>query len=226
MFCDKYSSAPRIDYHVHSCYSQDSSYVIDGSIDAIAKQYKNNGYKAIIITDHSYSKNFSDSAFINEYFLECKKASKGITVIPGIEVDIEEDCSFGMQDSLLDKFSYVVAGIHREHYSNVTNRLMAAICSGKVNTIAHPTNIIEGQRPAAKFNEDLGFSAAARYKVAMEINGARKDLNCKLISKAKKYGCKFVCGSDAHNENGQDSLSDCSDIVEKSKLTTRDFLLI
>jgi histidinol phosphatase-like PHP family hydrolase len=224
MFYDSNSTLPSIDYHVHSNWSEDADPTL--SIDKLAGLYKVAGYSTVVITDHSYSSKFLDPCSISNYIEECRRASEKykIRVVPGIEVDIDQDGIFTVTRRQLHRFSYVVAAIHREHSANTTNRLMAAICSGLVNAIAHPTNIIEGVRDASPINFELIFSSAAKYGVAMEINGARHDINCKLIREAKSYGCKFVCGSDTHRENDVDNLVWCEQVAKEAGIYRENFL--
>ncbi len=224
MFYNQLGQLPPIDYHVHSNWSPDVGSLV--TIDKLSYLYKCNNYNVVVITDHSYSPKFLNSFSVNEYINECKKAEQKykIKIIPGIEVDIDIEGSLTMEPNILKQFKYVVGGIHREHNINTTNRLMAAICSNRIHAIAHLTNVIYGVRDASPINTDLIFNTAAKYGVAMEINGIRKDLNYKLVKKAKKHGCKFVCGSDSHDENGSDNLFYCKQIAEEAGLTKNDFL--
>jgi len=223
MYYDSVSPLPPIDYHIHSNWSPDvDSHV---TIDRLAYLYKCNNYATIIITDHSYSSKFSTKQDVLNYKKECVFASlaNNIHVIPGIEVDIDIDGNLDMDPELLQMFDFVTGAIHREHNENTTNRLMTAICSNKIDAVAHPTNAIIGVRDPSPMNHELIFNAAAKYRVALEINGIRQDLCCKYITMAKKLGCRFICSSDSHNENGVDHLEWCKQVAVETKLNTKDF---
>jgi DNA polymerase (family 10) len=192
------------DLHMHTTYSDGME-----SIEAMAQKAQSIGYEYIAITDHS-----ATLAVVQG--MDVAKAKAQLTqidalnakfypfrILKGIEVDILEDGSLGMDDAILKELDIVNAAIHSKFklsQKEQTKRLLKAIEHPFVTGIAHPTGRLIGKREAMQLDMDTIFKACKRANVYLEINSQpeRLDLNDILIKKAKEAGVKFSIATDAH----------------------------
>jgi len=128
----------------------------------------------------------------------------GITILKGVELDILEDGSLDLPDSVLQEADWVVASIHygqNQSPEQITRRLLNAISNPYVSAIGHPTGRLIGKRPAYRFDMEAVFAAAGERGCLMEINSQpiRLDLDDVAIAEAKKKGVQFVVDTDAHS---------------------------
>ena len=84
----------------------------------------------------------------------------------------------------------------------LTNRLIRAIESGLISTVAHPTGRKIGERAPFDLDYEKIFEACKRNDVLLEIDGfpERSDLPFDMAKQAKTYGIRFSLGSDAHRD--------------------------
>jgi DNA polymerase (family 10) len=214
------------DLHHHTNWSGDAdeSYSINDAV----WNAKNEGLDTIAITDHSYSSKFDDST-LNKFLNECKKAStaSGIKVLAGVEVDITLDGTLQWKKKRLKQLDIVLAAIHKQHNRDVQARLIAAIKHPRVDVIAHPTGRLFGKRDIPHVDWSEVFRVAAKYDVAMEINGGdeRLDLPSELITLAIERGCKFTLSSDSHSGGHiKYSLSNALGQARRAGLTSKHLL--
>jgi len=119
-------------------------------------------------------------------------------------IDILEDGSLGVDDSLLKELDIVVAAIHSKFSlskKEQTKRLIKAIENKYVNIIAHPTGRLIGKRNPIALEMSEIYRAVVDNDLFLEINSQpqRLDLNDILIKEAKSYGVKFTIATDAHS---------------------------
>ena len=105
-----------------------------------------------------------------------------------------------------------------------TNRLLKAIRSGLVSSIAHPTGRLIGSRPPYQLDMDRIMEACASEGVFLEINGSpeRSDLPADLARRAAGFGVKFTLGSDAHNTNDLSNIRIAAAVARRGWLTKND----
>ena len=108
----------------------------------------------------------------------------------------------------------------------LTSRLIKAINSGMINTIAHPTDRIIGQREGLKLDFDKVMEACKNNDVLLEIDGypERSDLPFDLVKKAKDYSIKFSLGSDSHRTEHLRFLNLAAAIARRGWLEKRDII--
>ena len=108
----------------------------------------------------------------------------------------------------------------------LTNRLVKAINSGRINTIAHPTDRIIGQREGLKLDFDKVMEACKKNDVLLEIDGypERSDLPFDLVKKAKDYSIKFSLGSDSHRTEHLRFLGLATAIARRGWLEKKDVI--
>jgi DNA polymerase (family X) len=98
----------------------------------------------------------------------------------------------------------VIASVH-SHFNQsaeeMTARLLKAIENPNVSILGHPTGRILLRRDAYPYDMDAVLEAAARNKVAMELNAYpdRLDLCDRHLRMAKQHGVKIVINTDSHH---------------------------
>jgi DNA polymerase (family 10) len=127
----------------------------------------------------------------------------GITLLKGIEVDILEDGTLDLPDSILARLDLVVGAVHSRFNlprARQTERILAAMDSPYFTILAHPSGrLIEAREPYEVDMLRIVRKAKARG-IALELNSHpdRLDLtdtNCRM---AKEEGVLVAISSDAH----------------------------
>src|SRR4029434_5323603 len=96
-----------------------------------------------------------------------------IRIFAGIEVDILGDGSLDLSDSVLEQMDVVIASVHsqfNQHGAKMTERLVRAIENPNTSIVGHPTGRLLLRRDAYSLDMDAILQAAAKHKVAMELN--------------------------------------------------------
>ncbi|MBI2682122.1 MAG: DNA polymerase/3'-5' exonuclease PolX [Acidobacteriales bacterium] len=193
------------DVHMHTVATDGKC-----TIEEMAQAAKDKGYKYIAITDHSKNLAMANGLDDKRALAHIKKIRaadekfEGIRIFAGIEVDILADGSLDLSDSVLEEMDVVIASVH-SHFNQtpekMTERLLAAIANPNTSILGHPTGRLLLKREAYSFDAGAVFKAAARRKVAMELNSwpERLDLNDVHLRQAVDLGCKVVINTDAHH---------------------------
>jgi DNA polymerase (family 10) len=196
----------RGDLQSHSTYS-------DGklTVRAMALAAADKGYEYYAITDHgarlTYMRNLSlkdiekQRAEVAEINAEL---GSRLTVLHGVELNVDADGTLDYPDEVLAGFDLCVASIHSQFKlsrSQQTTRLLRAISNPHVHVVGHPSGRRLDRREGIDFDVAEVAKAAARHKVALEINAHpyRLDLRDEHIRWAKEHGPKFVISTDAHS---------------------------
>src|SRR5437667_3464209 len=193
------------DMHMHTVETDGRN-----TIQEMAEAARERGYKYMAITDHSKHLAFAnglDDKRALEHIQRIREADKkidGIKIFAGIEVDILADGSLDLSDSVLEQMDLVIASVH-SHFNQspaeMTARLLKAIENPNTSFIGHPTGRMLLRRDAYQFDIDAILSAAAKNKVAMELNSYpdRLDLCDRHLRLAKQHGVKIVINTDSHH---------------------------
>lgn len=90
----------------------------------------------------------------------------------------------------------------------MTDRLLKAISNPSTSLIGHPTGRLLLRRDAYSFDMDTVLKAAAKLKVAMELNAYpdRLDLNDRHLRMAKERGVKIVINTDSHHTSHMEKI--------------------
>ena len=193
------------DVHMHTIETDGRN-----TIEEMAEAAREHGYKYMAITDHSKNLAFAnglDDVRAIEHVKRIRRIGEkmdGIRMFAGIEVDILEDGSLDLSDSVLEQMDIVIASVH-SHFNQsaegMTARLLKAIENSNVSVIGHPTGRILLRRDAYPYDMDAVLRAAAQNKVAMELNAYpdRLDLCDRHLRMAKQHGVKIVINTDSHH---------------------------
>lgn len=194
----------RGDLQMHSIWSDGTQ-----TLDDIAATALERGYEYCGLTDHSYGlkiargmsmadvvKQQRDIDHVNE------KNSGRFRLIKGIEANIRADGSVDLTPDELAQFELVVAAAHSGLRSDddQTPRMLQAIVTPGVHILGHPRGRQYGSRAGVQADWDVVFAGAARFNVAIEIDGdpARQDIDYTLAPRAVAAGCLIALDSDAH----------------------------
>jgi len=134
-----------------------------------------------------------------------------ITILKGIEVDILEDGSLDLPDSILEKLDLVVAAVHSRFglsRARQTQRILAALDNPYVKILAHPTGRLLGAREPYDVDMLAIVRKARERGAALELNAhpERLDLTDTHCRMAKDEGVLVAISSDAHSVEGFDVL--------------------
>jgi DNA polymerase (family 10) len=193
----------RRDLHLHTTCSDGGNTILEMATAAGAR-----GYDAIAVTDHSPSLTVArglSAERLTAQIAELRAADAPVRLFAGLEVDILADGQLDMEPALLDELDWVVGSVHGQMSQQpavMTDRLLRAISSGRIDALGHPTGRILGGRPGFDFDIDAIFDACETHGVALELNAApeRLDLNDTLLRRAlARPGIRFVINTDAHS---------------------------
>jgi DNA polymerase (family X) len=200
------------DVHMHTVETDGRN-----TIEEMAEVAQSHGYKYMAITDHSKNLAFAnglDDARAIEHIKHIRAVSdqmNGIKIFAGIEVDILGDGSLDLSDSVLEQMDIVIASVH-SHFNQtpaeMTDRLLKAVANPNTSLIGHPTGRLLLRREAYQFDVDAVIKAAAKHKVAMELNSYpdRLDLCDRHLRLAKQHGVKVVINTDSHHTSHLDKI--------------------
>jgi DNA polymerase (family 10) len=200
------------DVHMHTVETDGKN-----TIEEMAQAAKAHGYKYMAITDHSKNLAFAnglDDKRAVEHIARIREADKkidGITIFAGIEVDILPEGNLDLSDDVLAQMDIVIASVHsvfNQEPARMTDRLLKAISNPNASVIGHPTGRIQLRRDSYAFDMHAVLTAAAKNKVAMELNAYpdRLDLNDVNLRQAKQHGVKIVINTDAHHTSHMEKI--------------------
>jgi DNA polymerase (family 10) len=200
------------DVHMHTVETDGRN-----TIEEMAEAAMARGYKYMAITDHSKNLAFANGlddpravAHIHR-IREANARIDGITIFAGIEVDILADGDLDLSDDVLAQMDVVIASVHsvfNQEPAKMTERLLKAIANPNTSIIGHPTGRLQLRRDAYQFDMDAILTAAAKHKVAMELNSYpdRLDLNDVHLRQAKQRGVRIVINTDSHHTSHLDKI--------------------
>lgn len=203
----------RGDLHMHTKKS-------DGhhTISQMAQAALERGYEYIAITEHSQHVRVArglNAKALEKHMEEIDTVNNqidGIEVLKGVEVDILEDGSLDLPDTILKELDIVICAVHYLFdlpEEKQTRRIIKALENPFVNILAHPTGRLIGERDPYQANMKEIIKTAKENNSFLELNSYpyRLDLNDTYCKMAKEMGLKIAINSDAHSTDGLDNLS-------------------
>jgi putative hydrolase len=193
------------DLQMHSEWSDGSNALVE-IVDACIGR----GYSYCAITDHSYGLPIAHGVTMANLArqhreiddLNAQYAGR-FRMLKGIEANIRADGRVDMDDDELAQLEIVVASPHSALRSEAdqTPRMVAAASAPGVHILGHPRGRMFGSRPGVAADWPRVFAAAAKSRVAIEIDGdpSRQDLDFELVRGAVEAGCLIALDSDAHS---------------------------
>jgi len=200
------------DVHMHTVETDGKN-----TIEEMAEAAKSRGYKYMAITDHSKNLAFAnglDDKRAVAHIARIHEAGRkidGITIFAGIEVDILADGDLDLSDDVLAQMDIVIASVHsvfNQEPAKMTERLLKAVENPNTSIVGHPTGRIQLRRDSYHFDMRAVLVAAAKNRVAMELNAYpdRLDLNDVHLRQAKLQGVKIVINTDSHHTSHMDKI--------------------
>ena len=175
------------------------------------------GLQYLAITEHSRRLTMAhglDPQRLSKQIAEIDALNKtlsGITLLKGIEVDILEDGSLDLPDSILEKLDLVVGAVHGKFdlpRARQTERILKAMANPLFSILAHPSGRLIEERAPYDVDMLAIVRQAQRLGVALELNAHpdRLDLTDAHCRMAKDEGVLVAVSSDAHGVDGFDVL--------------------
>lgn len=194
------------DLQMHTNWSDGAS-----TLQEMAQAGKMMGHEYLAITDHTGGLRIVGGLNEDRIIKQIKKIDglneqiEGITLLKGVEVNIDSGGQLDVSDQVLGDLDVVVAAIHsgfRQDKEKMTERLVLAMENENVNIIAHPTGRKIQERRAYELDLNRIFQVARETGTLMEVNCQpnRLDLKDVYIRSALEAGCKVVISTDAHNK--------------------------
>lgn len=191
--------------HAHTTAS-DGKY----SLEEMAEAARELGYEYLAITDHTKNlamTNGLDEKRLRKQMEEIDKLNEKLDdfrVLKGSEVDILEDGSLDLDDSVLEDLDVVVCSVHTKFDLSAeqqTERILQAMDNPCMHILGHPTGRLINQRDAYEVNIERIIEAAADRGCHLELNAQPDrldltDVHCRL---AKERGVKIAISTDAHS---------------------------
>jgi DNA polymerase (family 10) len=202
----------RGDLHAHTKESDGHD-----TLEAMAEAARGRGLHYLAITDHS-------RRLAVAHGLDPVRLAKQIdridrlnatwpdfTLLKGVEVDILEDGTLDLPDSILSRLDLVVGAVHHRldlSRAKQTQRLLRAMDHRHFSVLAHPTGRLIGEREAMDIDLLRVVRHAKQRGCFVELNAhpARLDLDDTACQMAKAEGVKVSIASDAHSALQLDNL--------------------
>jgi DNA polymerase (family 10) len=168
------------------------------------------GYEYIAITDHSHrlamthGLNEKDLAWQIDIIDKVNEKLKGFRILKGIEVDILEDGTLDLADSILKRLDLTVCSVHSKlnlSRKQQTQRILRAMENPYFTILAHPTGRLINRRAPIEIDMEKILIRARELQRVVEINSHpdRLDMNDEHCRMAKELGVKVSINTDAHS---------------------------
>lgn len=191
--------------HAHSRWSDGKN-----TIREMAEAALEVGHEYLAMTDHSKRLTVANGLDEDRLIAQIEEIDqvnaelKGIRVFKGIEVDILEDGSLDLSDSVLSLLDMVIVSVHSKFNlpaDKQTERIMRAMDNPYTTFVAHPTGRLVLGRPPYPVDVSRLIDHAKQRGCFLELNAnpQRLDLNDTFCQLAKRVGVKIAINTDAHS---------------------------
>ena len=195
----------RGDLHAHSTASDGQN-----SIREMAEAAAERGYAYLAIADHTQHTRIAHGLDAERMTAQIREIDRlngqlsGITILKSAEVDILDDGSLDLPDSVLRELDLTVCAVHFKFALSAaqqTERIIRAMDNPYFNILAHPTGRLINQREPYAVDLDRVMEAARERGCFLELNAhpERLDLDDTHARRAKELGLKLAISTDAHS---------------------------
>jgi DNA polymerase (family 10) len=216
--------------HCHSTWSDGKASIAEMAAAASERRWEYLG-----ITDHSqaafYAGGLSRERVLaqHEEIDALNAGGTTIRVLKGIECDILADGALDYDETLLERFDYVIGSVHSRFsmdQATMTARVLRALDDPRLTILAHPTGRLLLSREPYAIDIDAVLEKAGESGVAVELNADphRLDLDWRHLPDALARGVTIEIGPDAHSTRGLDHMTTGVGIARKGGLSARDVL--
>ncbi len=196
--------ALRGDLHVHTTASDGRA-----SLAAMVEAGRRKGYEYIAITEHSQRVTIAhglDARRLARQIDEIDRLNRtlsGFIVLKSIEVDILEDGSLDLPDTILRELDLVIGAVHSRFdlpRDQQTERILRAMDNRLLTILAHPTGRLINERPPYAIDMERIMRGALDRGCYLEVNAQpdRLDLTDAHCRMAKQMGLDVSISTDAH----------------------------
>lgn len=184
-----------------------------GSLEDMAGAAAQIGYEYIAITDHSQKVTVANGLDEKRLRRQMEAIDRfndeqdDIVVLKSVELDILEDGTLDLPDSVLRDLDLTVCSIH-SHFKlsrkKQTERVLRAMDNSCFNIFAHPTGRLINEREPYDIDLEKIMQAAIERGCFLEIDAQprRLDLNDDACRMARQMGLKLSISTDAHSVDG------------------------
>jgi DNA polymerase (family 10) len=185
------------------------------TLEQMARAAAARGYEYLSINDHSRHLTVArglDSKRLRAQLRAIDRLNgklDGIVLLKSIEVDILENGTLDLPDSVLRELDFTVCSVHYRFdlpSSRQTQRILRAMDNPCFNILGHPTGrLINEREPYAV--DLLKIMEGARERgciLELNANPARLDLTDEACKLAKDTGVRVAIATDAHSTDGLD----------------------
>lgn len=167
------------------------------------------GYRYAAVTDHSAGLPIANGLSLTRLRAQAREIAAlnaryagRFTLLRGVEANIRADGEVDVPEDQRSELDIVVAAPHSglRSLGPQTARMLAAVTAPGVHILGHPRGRMYDSRAGVAADWTAVFKAAARSRVAIELDGdpSRQDLDCTMAAEALACGCIFALDSDAH----------------------------
>lgn len=191
--------------HSHSTWSDGAA-----TLEEMALAAKAQGLRYLTVTEHSPTASYAGGVTLEQLKRQWDEIDElnarldGFRLLKGVESDILPDGSLDYPDAILEQMDVVIGSVHHRNQMDedaMTTRILGALRHPCMHILGHATGRLLQRREAFKVRMDEVIHTAAKYGVAIEVNGSphRLDLKADYVRKALKAGVKLVCSTDSHS---------------------------
>lgn len=202
----------RGDLHAHTLATDGRN-----SLREMALEARRRGFSYLAITDHSQHLTVAhglDSDGVARQGGEIDRLNAeldGITILKGIEADINEDGSLDLPDACLRRLDLVVGAVHARFdlpRERQTERILRAMDHPCFTLLAHPSGRLIFERAPYDVDMPRIIGHAKERGCFLELNAQpdRLDLTDTYCMEARQAGVLVSIDSDAHSSVGFDDL--------------------
>ncbi|MGD0657063.1 MAG: DNA polymerase/3'-5' exonuclease PolX [Syntrophorhabdales bacterium] len=170
------------------------------------------GYEYLAVTDHSkrlaMTRGFDETRLArrNKEIDRLNAELKGIILLKSIEVDILEDGTLDLADSILKELDLTVCSVHSRFTlsrEKQTERIIRAMDNPYFSILAHPSGRLIDERAPYDVDMERVIDAARIRGCILELNAQpdRLDLTDIYCKMAKESGVRIAVSTDAHSKN-------------------------
>ena len=185
------------------------------TLEAMARAAAARGYEYVSENDHTKRVSIAHGLDRRRLLQQVRAIDKlnaklqGIVVLKSAEVDILDDGSLDLPDSVLKELDFTVCAIHyglNRSREKQTERILRAMDNPYFTILAHPTGRLINAREPYDIDLERVLTAARERGRILEVNAHpdRLDLDDQGCRMAKEAGVRVAISTDAHRVSDLD----------------------
>jgi histidinol phosphatase-like PHP family hydrolase len=211
----EWREAVRCDLQMHTLRSDGHA-----TLETMARRCAELGYSHLAVTDHSQGLRIAGGMDGTARAVQAREVrdvnsmlradGRGLTVLHGIEMNLEPDGSGDTDPDELASLDIVLGAFHSKLrlVDDQTDRYLRALANPTVDVLAHPRGRMYDRRIGLSARWDVVLEAAAELGVAMEVDAYpdRQDMDVDLLRLAATAGVWIAVDTDAHHPIDLDAM--------------------